>query len=235
MPLDGPRVKLENRLLQALPRKDRQRLEAKLEPVYLPYKEQIYDVGSPIPYVYFPTNCMLSMVTEMEGGTVEVGTIGNEGMAGLPIFLRTDSFPSKCFAQVPGDAVRMRSTALQEELKDGGALHVVLLKYTHYLLTQSLQSTACNRLHAAEERLCRWLLMTQDRVGSDWFPLTQEFMAEMLGVRRATVSLTASALQHAGLIKYSRGKVTVLSREKLEKASCACYVLVRKEMERLFG
>jgi CRP-like cAMP-binding protein len=195
----------------------------------------LYDAGGPIPHVYFPTNCVLSMLTDVDGEAVEVATVGNEGMAGLPVFLGTGTIPSRCFAQVPGDALRMRAAALREEVKGGGALHDVLLKYTHYLLAQATQSAACNRLHSAEERLCRWLLMTQDRVGSDWFPLTQDFMAQMLGVRRATVSLTASALQHAGLIKYSRGKVTVLDREGLEGASCGCYGIVRKELERLLG
>ncbi len=232
---DGPRVDMENRLLKALPPGERDRLGAKLEPVYLPFKELLYDAGGPISHVYFPTNGVLSMLTDMEDGAVEVGTVGNEGMAGLPVFLGTGTIPSKCYSQVPGDALRMEATALANEVKGGGALHDVLLKYTHYLLAQATQAAACNRLHAAEERLCRWLLMMQDRVGSDWFPLTQEFMAQMLGVRRATVSLTASALQHAGLIRYSRGKVTVVDRAGLEGASCGCYAVVRKEQERLLG
>jgi len=235
MSVKGPRVPMENRLLKALSREKRERLGAKLEPVSLPFKQMLYEADKPILHVYFPTNCVLSLVTEMEGESIEVGTVGNEGMAGLPVLLGTDTIPSKCFVQIPGDAFRMGATALQDEVKGGGALHDVLLKYTHYLLTQATQSAACNRLHSAEERLCRWLLMTQDRVGSNWFPLTQDFMALMLGVRRATVSLTASALQHAGLIKYSRGKVTVVNREGLEGASCGCYMIVRKELERVLS
>jgi len=235
MAVQGPRVEMENWLLAALPRAERARLGAKLEPVYLPLRQPVYDADAPIPHVYFPTNCVLSLVADVDGEVVEVGTVGNEGMAGLPVFLGTTTFPGKCFAQVPGDALRMRADALQDEVKGGGALHDRLLKYTHYLLAQATQSAACNRLHSAEERLCRWLLMTRDRVGGDQFPLTQEFMAQMLGVRRATVSLTASALQHAGLIKYSRGKLTVLNREGLEGASCGCYAVVKKELERLLG
>jgi CRP-like cAMP-binding protein len=235
MAAEGPRTETENRLLRALPRRERERLRPKLEPVRLAVREQLYDAGKPIAHVYFPTDCVLSMVADVDGESVEVATVGNEGMAGLPVFLGTGTIPSKCYCQVPGDALRMRAAALEEEVGCGGALRDVLLRYTHYLLTQATQSAACNRLHSAEERLCRWLLMTQDRAGSDRFPLTQEFMALLLGVRRATVSLTASALQHAGLIKYSRGKVTVLDREGLEGASCGCYAVVRKELERLLG
>ena len=235
MAVEGPRAAMENLLLRALPRGERERLGAKLEPVGLPFREMLYDAGGPIPHVHFPTNCVLSMLTDVDGEAVEVATVGNEGMAGLPVFLGTGTIPSRCFVQVPGDALRLGAAALEEEVKGGGPLHDVLLKYTHYLLTQATQSAACNRLHSAEERLCRWLLMMQDRAGSDWFPLTQDFMAQMLGVRRATVSLTASALQHAGLIKYSRGKVTVLNREGLEGASCGCYGVVRKELARLLG
>jgi len=235
MAVEGPRVEMENRLLEALTRRERERLDGKLEPACLPFNETLYDAGGPIAHVYFPRNCVLSLVTEVDGEAVEVGTVGNEGMAGLPVFLGTGTIPSRCYCQVPGDALRMPADALAEEVRGGGALHDVLLKYTHYLLAQATQAAACNRLHTAEERLCRWLLMTRDQVGSDWFPLTQEFMAQMLGVRRATVSLTASALQHAGLIKYSRGKVTVLDPEGLEGASCGCYQVVKQELERLLG
>src|SRR5687767_10171797 len=193
MASQGPRVATEDLLLKALPCRERERLAAKLEPVRLSLREMLYDAGRPIPHVYFPVNCVLSMLAEVDGESVEVGTVGNEGMAGLPVFLGTGTLPSRCIAQVPGDALRMGAAALEEEVRGGGALHDVLLKYTHYLLAQATQSAACNRLHPAEQRLCRWLLMTQDRVGGDWFPLTQDFMAQMLGVRRATVSLTASA------------------------------------------
>src|SRR4051794_40562097 len=155
MAVEGPRVPMENRLLEALPRGERERLRARLEPVYLPFREQLYEADRPIRHVYFPTNGVLSVVTDVDGESVEVGTVGNEGMAGLPVFLGAGTAPSRCYCQVPGDALRMGAAALQEEVRGGGALHDVLLRYTHYLLTQATQSAACNRLHSAEERLCR--------------------------------------------------------------------------------
>jgi CRP-like cAMP-binding protein len=152
-----------------------------------------------------------------------------------PVFFGTESIPSMALCQVPGEAVRVKAKEFREAVRGGGPLHDLLHRYAHYLLVLSSQSTACNRLHSAEERLCRWLLMTHDRVGGDQFPLTQEFMARMLGVRRPTVSLVASTLQRAGLIQYSRGKVMVLDRPGLESAACECYAVVKKELERLLG
>jgi CRP-like cAMP-binding protein len=235
MSLQSPRAPLENRLLNALPRRERDRLRVRLEPVYLPFQEPVYDAGRPIPYVYFPLNGVLSLVAEDGSGAAEVGTVGNEGLVGLPVFLGTGTFPHRCFCQIPGDALRLRAAALREELNAGGALAGVLLRYTHCLLAQATQTAACNLLHAAEQRLARLLLLMQDRVGIDWFPLTQELMAQMLGVQRATVSLTAGALQRAGLIGYSRGRVMVRNRAGLEAAACGCYRVVSKELERLLG
>jgi CRP-like cAMP-binding protein len=232
---EAPPALGENRLLAALPKKDYERLRPRLEPVSLAAKQVVYEADRPIPHVYFPRNCVISMVLHVEGGAVEVGTVGHEGMAGLPVFLGTDSFPSLALCQVPGEAVRVRAKALKEAVRESESLHDLLHRYAHYMLVQSAQSAACNRLHSAEERLCRWLLMMHDRVGADRFPLTQEFMAQMLGVRRPTVSLIASTLQKAGLIQYSRGKMLILDRPGLESAACECYAVTRKELERLLG
>lgn len=169
------------------------------------------------------------------GEAVEVATVGNEGMVGLPVFLEAATIPGKAFAQIPGEAWRMSADTFKEQVSPGTPLHELLQRYTQALFNLISQSTACNRLHTVEERACRWLLMTHDRVGSDSFPLTQEFLAQMLGVRRPTVSTVASILQRAGFISYSRGKITILDREGLESASCECYEIIRAEFERLVG
>jgi CRP-like cAMP-binding protein len=164
---------------------------------------------------------------------VEVGTVGNEGMLGLPVFLGADSSPGAAFCQVPGRALRMPAEALRAAASVEGPLRDLLQRYAQALMDQIAQSAACNRAHSTEERLCRWLLMTHDRVGADRFPLTQEFLGQMLGVRRAGVSATASILQRAGFIRYSRGTITITDRAGLESASCGCYRVVRDEFDRL--
>ena len=170
-----------------------------------------------------------------DGLGTEVGIVGSEGVAGISVFLGSGREVGKVFCQVPGEALRMEADALREETRGGSPLNEMLLRYTQALLVLVSQSTACNRLHTAEERLCRWLLMTQDRVGADQFPITQDFMADMLGVRRPTVSLVASTVQRAGLIRYSRGKMKVVDRPGLEAASCECYAKVKEEFNRLLG
>lgn len=231
---DPARLPAENWLLAALPRAEYERLLPRLEPVTLGFRQVLFEAGQALRYVYFPRDCVLSLVTPMaDGRAVEVGAVGQEGMAGLPVFLGAGAAAGTCIAQVPGSALRMRAGALRERAEGGGRLPALLCRYAHYLLAQVAQSAACNRLHGGAERLCRWLLMTQDRVGADQFPLTQEIMAQMLGLRRPTVSLVAGALQRAGLIRYRRGKLTVLDRPGLEAAACECYAAVRKELERL--
>lgn len=227
---------LENRLLAALPQEEYDRVVAHMETVALEYQQDLYKPNEPIDYVYFPKSGVVSLLTIMQNGeAVEVATVGNEGMVGLPVFLEADSIPGKAFAQIPGDAWRMSADAFKEQVSPGSPLHDLLQRYTQALFNQIAQSAACNRLHSVEERACRWLLMTHDRVGEDFFPLTQEFLAHMLGVRRPTVSTVASILQKAGFISYSRGKITILNREGLESASCECYEIIRAEFERLVG
>jgi CRP-like cAMP-binding protein len=192
--------------------------------------------GEPIPFVYFPLSCVCSLViTVAGGGTVEVATVGNEGLVGLPVFLTSDASPVAAFCQVAGQALRLSAAALREETRGGGPLHDALLRYSQGLVNQIAQSAACGRLHPIDQRCARWLLMVQDRVGANRFALTQQFLAQMLGVRRAGVSAAAGALMRAGLIRYSRGLITVTDRAGLEAASCDCYRVVKEEFDRLLG
>ena len=225
----------ENRLLAALPQDEYERLVANMESVFLKFKQSVYEPNEPIEYVYFVQNGVTSLLNVMEDGReVEVATVGNEGMVGLPVFLGADKIPGRAFSQIPGDALRMKADVFKDKVTPGTRLHDLLQRYTQALFNQIAQGAACNSLHSVEERMCRWLLMTQDRVGEDEFPLTQEFLSQMLGVRRPTVSTAASILQKAGLIRYSRGNITILDREGLEASSCECYRIIQTEFERLF-
>jgi CRP-like cAMP-binding protein len=235
MPAPEPKP-AQNRLLAALPAKDFKRLEPRLERVPLEFKQPLYNSGEPIRHVYFPTSGVASLVNIMSGGQqVEIAVVGREGMVGLPVFLEAGEIPGRAFCQVPGDAMRMGAEPFQEEAKRGGKLTNLLLRYTQALFNQVAQSAACNRAHSVDERCARWLLQTQDRVGQDQFPVTQEFMAQMLGVRRATVNVAAGILQKAGFITYTRGWITVLDRPGLESASCECYAIIKAEFDRLLG
>ncbi|MDZ4876468.1 MAG: hypothetical protein CLLPBCKN_005888 [Chroococcidiopsis cubana SAG 39.79] len=233
---NNPHHAVENQLLASLPREEYERLVANMELVPLTFKQVLYAPNESIQYVYFPKSGVVSLLTLMEDGTaVEVGTVGNEGMVGLPVFLGSNKIPGQALAQIPGEAWRMRVDVFKDKVIPGSALHDLLQRYTQALFNLISQIAACNRIHSVEERFCRWLLMTQDRVGSDEFPLTQEFLSQMLGVRRPTVSLSASVLQKAGLIRYVRGKMTILDREGLEASSCECYMIIKSEFERLLG
>jgi CRP-like cAMP-binding protein len=235
-PFEGPTPAMGNRLLDSLPRPDLERLRPHLEAVSVGVKHVVYEPNGPIKHVYFPINCVISLVTYLEdGASVEMATIGLEGMVGLPIFLGTDTMPSRAFGQVPGDALRITAAAFTEEIERNGPLVRVLNRYTQALFNQVAQTTACNRVHLVEQRCARWLLQTHDRVGSDQFSLTQEFLAQMLGVRRSGVSAAAGLLQKAGLIRYARGWITVLDRPGLESASCECYRVIKREFDRLIG
>ncbi len=225
-----------NRLLAALPEPRLQRLLPALEAVELTWKQPLYEANAPIRFVHFPLTGVASLVTAIEDGTIlEVATIGNEGLVGLPVFLGVDVSPMAAFVQVPGAALRMRAEVLKEEVRNGGALDEILRRYTQALVIQLAQLSACNRRHSIEERCARWLLMTHDRAEADEFLLTQEFLSQMLGVRRATVTVTAGLLQKAGLIGYRRGRITVLDRGGLEEAACECYQIIKKEYDRLLS
>lgn len=225
----------KNRLLAALPRKEFDRLRPELESIAMTVKYVFYEANAVIRHVYFPLGGVASVVISMKDGvTVEVGLIGNEGMVGIPAFLGADRSPTKAFTQVPGAALRMRADTFKR-LAETGPLRDILQRYSQAMLTQVSQSVACNHLHSVEERMCRWLLMTHDRMGADEFPLTQEFLAQMLGVRRPSVTVIAGSLQGAGLISYHRGQVRIRKRQELEAASCECYGVVKAEFDRLLG
>jgi CRP-like cAMP-binding protein len=223
-----------NFILSALPDDEYRQLHDRLEPVELDVRQLLYDRDKPIRHVYFPTTAVLSMVSELGGETaVEVGTIGREGMVGLPVFLGVTASPNTVFAQVSGTAWRLSADDLRTVLVGNGALHRQLHRYIQALMVQLSQNVACNRLHTTEERAARWLLMTADRVGAGQFALTHEFLGQMLGVRRATVSLTAGLLHNAGLISYRRGVITIDDRAGLEEVACDCYGIVRGEFYKL--
>jgi CRP-like cAMP-binding protein len=224
----------ENRLLAVLPAEVRDGLLRDLDPVRLGFKEAVYESDRPMLYVYFPLDGVFSVLTILEeNGPVEVATVGNEGIVGLPVFLGGESTPGRTFCQIPGEALRMRAQLFREHAMREASLRDLLLRFTQAYLTLVTQSAGCNRAHAVDERLARWLLITHDRVARDEFPLTQEFIGYMLGVSRATVNTAASLLQRAGFISYQRGRITVADRGGLESAACTCYGVIRREFDRL--
>jgi CRP-like cAMP-binding protein len=228
------RSERRNDLLAALPADEYDALRPQLEDFTLTTKQELQAANAPVEHVYFVHWGVVSIVTELEErAAVEVATIGPEGVVGLPAFLGADRMPSRAFVQVPGEASRMDADAFRRALERNPNLNRLLLRYTLALVNQLAQASACNRIHPVEQRLARWLLMTNDRVRQQTFPLTQEFMGQMLGVQRPTVSITASMLQRAGLISYVRGIVTIVDRAGLEAASCACYRVIQSEFERL--
>jgi CRP-like cAMP-binding protein len=221
-----------NRLLATLPKKEYKRLLPKLKTVSLVLGQELYEPGDVIKYVYFPNNSIISLISELsETAWLEVGMVGNEGMAGLAIFMGVSSSSTRALVQGSGTAMRMSSAAVRTEANRLGSLHRLLHRYSHSLLTQVSQSAACNLFHLVDARLARWLLMTSDRLGAAEFTLTQEFLSNMLGVRREGVSKAASALQAARLIRYSRGMITVLNRRGLEAKSCQCYAIIKAETD----
>jgi CRP-like cAMP-binding protein len=200
---------------------------AGLEPVTLTYGEVLFESGEPIRHVYFPNDSLVSLLTTVEGHeALEVGLVGREGMVGISLALGIDVASVRALVQGSGTAMRMESARFQKAFQQCGPLQRQLYCYTHAKLAQARQTAACNRFHGVDSRLARWLLMTRDRVRSDQFLLTQEFLADMLGVRRVTVTKAAGALQQRKLIRYSRGKIRILSGKGLEAASCGCYKII---------
>ena len=221
-----------NRLLATLPKNEYKRLLPKLKTVSLVLGEALYEPGDVIKYVYFPNDSIISLISELsETSLLEVGMVGNEGMAGLAVFMGVNSSSTRALVQGAGTAMRMSSAAVRTEANRLGSLHQLLHRYSHSLLTQVSQSAACNRFHLVDARLARWLLMTKDRLGAEEFPLTQEFLANMLGVRREGVSKAAGVLQARKLIRYSRGVITILNRRGLEAKSCECYAIIKAETD----
>ncbi|MEM9927383.1 MAG: Crp/Fnr family transcriptional regulator [Cyanobacteria bacterium P01_D01_bin.50] len=233
--IDLPQISA-NQLLTALPAGEYQRLIPYLKPVSLVLGQTVYEPKELIEEVYFPIGAMISLVSIMtDGSTTEVGLVGNEGMVGLPILLGGQYSTNRVIVQIEGNAMKMDGNVLRREFERGKQLQKKLLLYTQARLTQMSQIAACKSHHLIEERLARWLLCVNDCVKKNELPLTQKLISEMLGVRRASVTEAAIALQKAGLIRYSRGQITILKRKELEKAACECYGLISSEFKRLLG
>lgn len=235
-PQQEMRTETGNRLLDKLPEEELELLHPHLERVSLSHAQPLIRPNDPIPYVYFPVSALASLVTVLEdGSTVEAGSVGREGMVGVPILLDADTTPMQTLVQIPGEGFRVKARAVKEVFDRGDALHQLMHRYIHTLFVVASQSAACNRRHLVNERLARWLLMSSDGVASHHLALTQEFLATMLGVRRSGVTEAAIKLQEQGLIRYSRGSVEILDREELERYACECYRMVRDEYERLLA
>jgi CRP-like cAMP-binding protein len=229
-PTAEPRAPAANRLLAALPLNEYQRLLPELEQVTLPFAEVLYESGERIRHVYFPNESVVSLLAEVTAHSpLEVGRIGNEGVTGISVFMGVDTSPYRAIVQGVGTAMRVKAEVLRQEAEHTGPLHRLLHLYAHSLLTQVSRSAACNRFHAVDARLARWLLMTGDRLGANEFRLTQELIANMLGVRREGVNKAAGALQKDGLITYSRGRIKILERVGLGAVACECYRITKDE------
>lgn len=226
-----------NSLLSALPSREYNRLLPHFDRVPLVFKDVLHELGQPISHLYFPTSGMLSLLLASEGrGTsMEVGVVGREGVVGLSAFLGAEKAFTRSIVQVPGEALRIRTDTFRDLVGRDSVLHEILLRYVHVFLAQLTHEVACNALHSLEKRLCRWLLTVHDRAGSDLFPITHEFLAAMLGVRRATVTEAARRLRQAGLIRYGGGQLAVIDRRGLERKVCGCYRLVQSELRRMTG
>lgn len=224
----------QNHLLAALPGTDFERLQPHLKPFPLRLGEALYEPGVELRYLYFPTNSIVSLLYVMaDGASAEIAVVGNEGVIGVSLFMGGETTPSRAVVQSAGHAYRLPGHVLKEEFTRGGAMQHLLLRYTQALLTQMAQTAVCNRHHKLDQQLCRWLLLSLDRLPANELIMTQELIANMLGVRREGVTEAAGHLQQAGLIHYSRGHITVLDRAGLEARTCECYAVVKRECDRL--
>lgn len=230
-PATDPRA---NRLLAALPADEWARWLPALEPVDMPLGAVLYESGMPMGHVYFPTSSIVSLLYVMEdGASAEIAVVGNEGIVGISLFMGGETTPSRSVVQSAGAGFRMRGQLLKDEFNRSGPVLHLLLRYTQALITQMAQTAVCNRHHSLDQQLCRWLLLSLDRLRSPELVMTQELIANMLGVRREGVTEAASNLQRTGLIRYRRGHITVLDRDGLERRTCECYSVVKKEYDRL--
>ena len=226
-------ISKQNQLLAALPAEEWERWQAELEPVDLKLGDVLYESGSTMTHVYFPTTAIISLLYVMENGaSAEIAVVGHEGIVGVSLFMGGESTPSRAVVQSAGKGFRLGAQQIQEHFKRAPVLHL-LLRYTQALITQMAQTAVCNRHHSLDQQLCRWLLLSLDRLSGSELVMTQELIANMLGVRREGVTESATKLQKAGLIKYARGRITVLDRAGLEQRSCECYAVVKKEYDRL--
>ncbi len=225
---------IQNHLLAQLPMEERQRWLPHLELVLMPLGEVIYESGVTLTHVYFPTTALVSLLYVMENGaSAEIAVVGNEGIVGVSLFMGGGSTPSRAVVQSAGGALRLNAKVLKDEFDQNGPVLHLLLRYTQALITQMAQTAVCNRHHSLDQQLCRWLLLSLDRLQGHELVMTQELIANMLGVRREGVTEAALTLQHVGLIRYARGHITVLDRGGLERRTCECYAVVKKEYDRL--
>jgi CRP-like cAMP-binding protein len=225
---------LGNHLLAALPASDFERLRPNLQPTSLSLGEVLYEAGSHLDAVYFPTTSIVSLLYMLENGaSAEIAVVGNDGIVGIALFMGGETTPSRAVVQSAGHAYRLDSTLLKDEFRRAGAMQQLLLRYTQALLTQMAQTAVCNRHHSLDQQLCRWLLLSLDRLQSRELVMTQQLIANMLGVRREGVTEAAQKLQAANLIEYVRGHITVLDRAGLEARTCECYGVVKRESDRL--
>ena len=226
----------QNHLLAALPAAEFERLVPHLELVPMLLGETLYDPGGKLQHVYFPTTAIVSLLYVMESGvSAEIAGVGNEGVLGISLFMGGDTTPSSAVVQTAGHGYRLREKLLKEEFSRGGLMQRLLLRYTQALVTQMFQTGACNRHHSIEQQLCRWLLLTLDRLPANELVMTQELVASALGVRREGITEAAGKLQRAGIIRYRRGHISVLKRSGLETGACECYAVVKKEIGRLLS
>ncbi len=230
----SPHFPRQNHLLAVLPEEDLGRLSNALELVPMPLGHVIYESGSELRHVYFPTTAIVSLLYVMiDGASAEIAVVGNDGLIGVALFMGGETMPNRAVVQSAGFAYRIRGQLLKQEFNRSGELQHLLLRYTQALLTQMAQTAVCNRHHSLDQQLCRWLLLSLDRLTTNELVMTQELIANMLGVRRETVTEAAGNLQKAGLIDYTRGRISVLDRAGLEARTCECYSVVRKECDRL--
>jgi CRP-like cAMP-binding protein len=224
----------KNHLLAALPEAEWLRWLPQLEPVEMPLGKVLYESGSTLNYVYFPTTAIVSLLYLLENGaSAEIAVVGNDGVVGISLFMGGESTPSRAVVQSAGHGFRLRARAMKDEFNRAGPVLHLLLRYTQSLITQMAQTAVCNRHHSLDQQLCRWLLLSLDRLDGTDLVMTQELIANMLGVRREGVTEAALHLQEAGLIRYARGHISVLDRPGLEKRTCECYAAVKKECDRL--
>ena len=231
-----PQDQSQNRLLALLPTAEFARLRPHIEKIPFALGDVVYESGGQLQHVYFPTTAIVSLLyTMVDGATAEMGLAGNEGVVGIALFMGGETMPNRAIVQSAGEVLKVEAKVMQDEFARGGRFQYLLLRYTQALITQISQTAVCNRLHTVEQQLCRWLLLSHDRVEQDELIMTQEMIADMLGVRREGVTVSAGRLQDAGAISYARGHIKILDRPRLEAIVCECYRVVKDEFDRLLG
>jgi len=232
----GPHSPKQNDLLRSLPAPDYERLAPHFESVQMPLGDALYESGGQLKHVYFPTTAIVSLLYVMENGaSAEIAVVGNEGILGIALFMGGETTPSRAIVQSAGRGYRLKAQFLKDEFNRAGPFMRLLLRYTQALITQMAQTAVCNRHHSVDQQLCRWLLLSLDRLPTNQLTMTQELIANMLGVRREGVTEAAGKLQAAGIIQYKRGRITVIDRPRLEQSACECYAVVKREFDRLLA